>query len=186
MTLKDVKKIVLGMIEELNPNSEYLTDDEDIQAKINDVINLVMLEVSRMKKLPEYAELEVIEGELVRFKDITEITSHEVYQLSTIKGVEHELKANGTIIKALADGILEIDYFRYPESITAETTDDYEFELSEDALGIIPYGVAGDLLKSDVSANYGQIYSNRYETMLQRLDPRYSMDSFVVEGGVNI
>ena len=50
----------------------------------------------------------------------------------------------------------------------------------------MPYGVAGDLLKSDVSTQYGAIYSQRYETMLQRLDPRYSMDSFTIEGGISI
>jgi hypothetical protein len=58
--------------------------------------------------------------------------------------------------------------------------------LSQDALEILPYGVASDLLKSDVSTNYGAIYSQRYEIMLQRLDPRYSMASFTIEGGVNI
>ena len=42
MTLKEMKKKVLALIEELNPLSEYLTDDPDIQAKINDVINREM------------------------------------------------------------------------------------------------------------------------------------------------
>jgi hypothetical protein len=60
----------------------------------------------------------------------------------------------------------------------------YEFDLSPDALEILPYGVAGDLLKSDVSSDYGRIYSNRYETMIQRLDQRYQMGSIVIEGGV--
>ena len=46
------------------------------------------------------------------------------------------------------------------------------------------YGVAADLLKSDVSAEYGRIYSERYEQMLQRLDPRYTMNSIYIEGGV--
>ena len=64
--------------------------------------------------------------------------------------------------------------------------DNYEFELSADALEIMPYGVAADLLKSDVSNNYGQIYSQRYESMLQRLDPRYSMGSIYIEGGLDI
>ncbi len=185
MTLKEMKKKVLGMIEELNPDSTLLTDDPDIATKINDIINQVMFEVARMKKMPDYVEIEVKAGDLVRFEDITDATGYEVYQLSTING-DYELKADGTIIKALADGVLEIDYFKYPELITEKTADSYEFELSADALEIIPYGVAGDLLKSDVSASYGEIYYARYETMLQRLDPRYSMGSFTIEGGVDI
>ncbi len=185
-TLKDIKTTVLSMIEEINPNSELLTDDTDIQNKINSVINLVTQEVARMKKMPAYVELDVAEGDLVKFEDIATASDYKVYQLGNIKGVNYELKANGTIIKALETGTIEIDFFRYPETITAETSDDHELELSEDALGIIPYGVAGDLLKSDVSASYGEIYYSRYETMLQRLDPRYSMGSFTIEGGVNI
>ena len=47
---------------------------------------------------------------------------------------------------------------------------------------VLPYGVAGDLLKSDISADYGQVYANRYETMIQRIDPRYSTGSFYISG----
>lgn len=180
MTLKEMKEKVLRMIEEINPQSEVLTDDLDIEAKINDIINQVMFEVSRMKKIPDYKEVEVATGDLIRFEDIAD----NVYQLNTVRGIDYELKADGTIIKALSDGLMEVDYFRYPKAITSDTADDYEFELSQDALEIMPYGVASDLLKSDVSANYGQVYSQRYETMLQRLDSRYSMGSFIVEGGV--
>ena len=50
-----------------------------------------------------------------------------------------------------------------------------ELALSDDVLEIMPYGVAGDLLKSDVSNAYGNIYSQRYEQMKQQLDTRYNM-----------
>ena len=48
------------------------------------------------------------------------------------------------------------------------------------------YGVAGDLLKADVSANYGRLYAERYEQMLQRLDPRRSMGSLFIDGGIEV
>ena len=50
----------------------------------------------------------------------------------------------------------------------------------------MPYGIAADLLKSDVSAEYGNIYAVRYENMKQLLDPRYNMPSITFEGGVLI
>ena len=65
------------MIEELNPNSEFLTDDADIQSKINSVINLVTQEVARMKKIPAYLELDVAEGDLVKFEDITTASDYK-------------------------------------------------------------------------------------------------------------
>ena len=42
--------------------------------------------------------------------------------------------------------------------------------------------MTGNLLKSDISASYGQVYSNRYEQMLQRLDPRFHTGSIYLEG----
>ena len=186
MTLKEMKKKILSMIEELDTSNESLTSDPDIELKMNDVINQVMYELARIKKIPDYVEMNVQEGDLIRFEDIADESGYEVYQLDTVYGVGHEMKAQGTIIKALESGVLEIEYFRYPEKITEKNSAKYEFELSEDALEIMPYGVAGDLLKSDVSTEYGAIYSNRYEQMLQRLDTRYSIGSFSVEGGVDI
>ena len=186
MTLAEMKKKVLGLIEELNPNHELLTDDPDIATKINDVINQIMFELVRMKKLPDYVEMEVEEGQFVTFADIEKASKYEVYQLGTVRGIEYDLKAQGTIIKALASGTLEIDYFKYPERISATTKDNYEFELPNDVLEIMPYGVAGDLLKSDISSDYGAIYYNRYSEMLHQLDPRYAMTSVYIEGGVEL
>lgn len=186
MTLLEMKKKVLGLIEEINPDNEVLTDDLDIKQKMNDVINQIMFELARMKKIPDYVEIDVTEGDVIRFEDIATEAGYEVYQIDVVRGIDYEMKAQGTVIKALEDGTLEVDYFRYPERITEKTSDNYEFELSIDALEIMPYGVAGDILKSDISNNYGQIYSQRYETMLQRLDPRYSMGSIYIEGGIEI
>jgi hypothetical protein len=184
MTLLEMKKKVLALIEELNPNSELLTDDPDISAKINEVINQVMFELVRMKKISKYVEMEVSEGDLVEFADIEKECGYEPYQIGVVSGVNYMPKANGTVLKILESGIAEIDVFVYPERITEKTKDkSYEFDLSTDALEIMPYGVAGDLLKSDVSAEYGKVYTERYETMLARLDPRYHMASIYIEGG---
>lgn len=187
MTLLEMKKKVLGLIEELSPESELLTDDPDIATKINDVINQIMFELVRMKKLPKYIEIDVNAGELIDYARIEKESGSEVYQLNLVEGVAHEFRAQGTVIKALEGGTMGIDFFIYPERITEKTkAKGYEFELSPDALEIMPYGVAGDLLKSDVSTAYGKIYSDRYETMKLQLDPRYNMGGITVEGGVKI
>ena len=185
MTLGEMKLKVLGMIEEVNPNSTALTDDPDIAAKINDVINQILYELARQKKIGKYVEMEVHKGDLLTFEDIGSEVGYDIYQLGIIGGVAHEFKANGTMVKVLESGVAEIDCFVYPERITEKTPNSYEFELSADALEIMPYGVAGDLLKSDVSAEYGSVYSARYEAMLQRLDPRNHMTSIYIEGGAS-
>ena len=187
MTLLEIKKKVLGLIEELNPDSDLLTDDPDIATKINDVINQIMFELARIKKIPKYIEQEVEKGDLITFEDLERICGYEVYQLATVGGVSYSAKASGTVLKILENGVAEIECYVYPERITEKTKDKaYEFELSPDVLEIMPYGVAADLLKSDVSAEYGSIYATRYESMLQRLDPRYQTSVVYIEGGISI
>ena len=186
MTLTEMKKKVLALIEELNPLSDLLTDDPDIQAKINDVTNQILYELARFKKIPKYVEIPVSAGDVLDFADIEKASGYEVYQMDIICGVRYVPKANGTVYKMMESGTAEIDCFVYPERITEKTKGSYEFELSADALEVMPYGIAGDLLKSDVSTDYGSVYSARYQEMLTRLDHRYQMPTMVIEGGIDV
>lgn len=186
MTHGEMKKKVLAMIEELNTDNPNLTEDPDISAKYNYVANQIMMELVRLKKLAKYVEMPVLKGDLVTFEDIGNAVGYEVYQLSNVGGVNFAAKANGTVLKILEDGTAEIDCFIFPEQITEKTNDNFELELPSDILEIMPYGIAADLLKSDVSTEYGSIYATRYETMIQRLDPRNSTPIISVEGGVRI
>lgn len=182
MTLEEMKKKVLSLIEEIEISEPSFTKDPDIEAKLPYVINQIQYELSRVKKIPDYIELEVKENDLIRFKDIT--TKYEIYQLDIVKGIEYEYKAQGTIIKALEDGKAEVEYFRYPTRIDEKTENTFEFELSSDVLEVMPYGVAADLLKSDVSNAYGNVYAQRYHQMKQELDIRYNTGSIEFEGGI--
>lgn len=182
MTWLEMKKKVLALIEELNPSSNLLTDDPDIAAKIDSVMTQVMFELARVKKIPDYVEMDVKAGDLIYLEDI----DSSVYQIARVGGVAHEMKAHNTIIKVLESGVAEIEFYRYPTRVTEKNMEKYTFELSDDALEIMPYGVAGDLLKSDVSAEYGSVYATRYEQLKQMLDYRYATPTITIEGGVNV
>ena len=169
MTLEEMKMKVYAMIEEYNENSDNLTDDEDLAMKMNTVINQVQNEIARFKKIDAYKQMSVKEGDLINLTDI----DINIYQLNIIKGVSYDPIAHKVLFNET--GTADIYYYKYPTQINADTEDDYKFELDRDALEIIPYGVAGDLLKSDVSSNYGQVYSNRYKELIQSLDPRKGM-----------
>ena len=184
MTLGVIKKKTLALIEELNPESVYMTDDPDIGAKFNFVANQVMHELCRLKKLPRFVSLPVKEGDVIRFADIEKECGSEVYQISLITGVRYESRAGGTVLKMLESGTAEMDVFVYPEGITDKTRDSFEIELGSDILEIMPYGIAADLLKSDVSADYGSVYADRYRELKQLLDPRNQLLSVTVDGGV--
>ncbi len=187
MTLKEMKRKILALIEELSSDGTALTRDEDIKAKLGDVIGQVMFELCRLKKMPKYIDgIEAVAGEAIDFEVLSMLCGYEVYQLIRVSGAAHDLRAEGTVIKPLEDGVLEVECYVFPTGITSETADDYTFEISADLLEILPYGAAADLLKSDVSTSYGKNYADRYEKMIARLDPRYQVGMITVEGGVDI
>ncbi len=178
MTLKEMKKQTLRLIEEINPNSEFLTDDPDLATKINDVINQIQNELARIKKIPAKDEMDVIDGDEVDFSEIDK----RMYQINIVRGVENVIVGDTIIFNGT--GTAKIYYYKYPKQIDDTTSEEeYKFELSQDLLEIMPYGVAGDLLKSDISANYGQVYSSRYEQLKQQFDPRYHTGSIYIDTG---
>lgn len=184
MKLEEMNKKVLKMIEEVSEDTTKLTDDPDIDKKLNEINNQIMYELARYKKIPAYIEFDVKKDDFKSFSDLEKITGDKIYQIDIIKGVDSDIRNKYVLFNE--DGLAKIHYFRYPVRITEENKNNYEFELDEDALEIMPYGVAGDALKSDVSNNYGQIYSNRYRELLQGLDPRSTVQSATFEGGYDI
>lgn len=187
MTLEEMKKKAFALIEELNADHPLLTDDPDISAKANHVINQVMFELARHKKIAKYVEMEVAKGDLIEFADIEKECGYEIYQVALLGGVNYTPKADRTVFKILESGTAEIDVFVYPERIDEKTKDKaYEFELTNDVLEIMPYGIAADLLKSDVSTDYGRIYAERYAELKAELDPRNAMNTISYEGGWSV
>ena len=168
MTLLEMKKKVLALIEETSQTESELTDDPDIKEKINDVINQVQFELARIKKIPAREKRKITEESLELDLD----TLEDFYQLERIRfeneeGEDSSFEIFGDIAEFTELGTATIYYYKYPKSI-------------------MPYGVAADILKSDVSNGYGQIYNQRYEQMLQRLDPRYSTGFIYIDQGVMI
>lgn len=180
MTLEQMKIKIYSMIEEYNETEENLTEDEDLALKMNHVINQIQNELARFKKIHAFKEMEVTEGQEIALTDIDK----DIYQLNVIRGVNIDTIADRIIFEE--EGTAKVYYFKYPKQINDETEDDFVFELSTDVLEIMPYGVAGDLLKSDVSSNYGAIYSARYKEMIQQLDGRYGMGMVQLDNGSSI
>lgn len=180
MTLIEMKKKVLKMIEEISTDKTKLTDDIDIENKINEVTNQVMFELCRIKKIPAYEKMEVKKNQELELQNDLD----NFYQLETIKDIKYDIFRNLVIFNE--DGEAKILYYKYPKRITENNADKYKFELTDDVLEIMPYGIAADLLKSDVSSNYGQVYANRYTELKQGLDPRYEIGSICIEGGIDV
>ena len=183
MFLKEMITNVLTMIEEYDPEAlKNFTSDEDIANKIKPAINRKMYELCRIKKIPKYIEMTVSAGDVIDFDAISSECGYDIYQVKLITGVKYDTRGDGTVYKIREDGTAEIDVFVYPDAITEKTSNGYEFELSADVLEIMPYGVAADILSTDVSSNYAE-FKNQYERMLSRLETRNQVPSISFEGG---
>jgi hypothetical protein len=175
MNLGEIKKKALALIEELDTDNTTLTADEDIQKKLNYIVNQVQNELARFKKIPAKQSVEITENELEY--DLNKLDLF--YQVQVIRGLEAEIF--GTTADFKETGKADIYYYKYPTQIDAETPDTQELDLTIDVLEIMPYGIAADLLKSDVSNAYGNVYASRYQEMIQALDPRHSLGSIYID-----
>lgn len=179
MTLGDLKDNVLRMIEEYNSNTTGHTDDIDIRNKINIVVNSIMFEVCELKRLINRTSLSVEENETIDLQE--ELDNYR--QLIKITGVKFDILKR--YVTFLETGTAIITYYKNPVPITSSTEDSYIFELSDELFPIMENGIAAKLLENDVSANYGQVYLNKYREGLQLLDTREDTGIIEIEGGID-
>lgn len=194
MTAREIKIKTFGLIEELYPELNGLADDEDILKKINGIINSVVFELSRIKKIPTKYQYKVSKDTAkLALKDIPDF-----YQLIKIPSINYELIGDyeiGFILNGLYEEMIDIYYYKLPAKMKIEfgeneDSDEYdktfEFDLSEDALEIAPYGIAADILKNDMITNYGKYFNERYQILKNELDTRITNSTAIIDGGLDI
>lgn len=188
MTLGENKKITLGLIEEYSPTNQYLTDDEDIRARLNLVYSPNYQDLSEEKGILKTKTVNIEEDSDTK----TEMNlPMDCRQFRRIVGLDD----NGDRISAECDilgkklflksikGRYIIEYYAYPQVITEETSDDYMLEIDQDAQMKLTWLVAGDVLKVDPSADY-TAFSAEFQRKLERWDTRRTLPSAEVIGGI--
>lgn len=87
------------------------------------------------------------------------------YRLKKVQGGSWE-KLSATRI-AVQPGEYHIFYQLYPATITVETPESYEFEISEFAQTALPYYVAAQVTIAEHDLRYHQIYSDEFAAILE-------------------
>ena len=192
MTLGENKKICLALIEEYTKNNEKLTDDTDIQDRINLLYAPAYQELSQAKKIIKTKTIREISDTEPTEEGYEEISfPSNMYQLRKVvawdkngNDVSPDYKILGKKIyvnrKSNAQYILE--YYIYPTEINENTSDKFMLELDPDTAMILPYKVADDILKVDPSADY-QAFAVEFQRKLQALDSRREIATISVEEG---
>ena len=201
MTAKEMKIKTFSLIEEYYPEKETLADDQDVNYKINGVINSIMLDLMKYRPIIDKYSITVTEtNESLAFSSIPNF-----YQLDSILDVDYKIIANYEIVFNFDEETLpktvDIYYYKYPElmelefeatetqtkdQVSAEYDESFEFEQDPDILEIMPYGIAADLLKMDMISNYGSYFYQRYTELKQMIDSRKTKGLVTITGGVDI
>lgn len=201
MTAKEMKIKTFSLIEEYYPEEKGLADDQDVLYKINGVINSIMLDLMKYRKIPAKYSYELKEDNTsLVFSSIPDF-----YQLNTIPDIEYEVVGNYEIVFDIEDielpKTITIYYFKYPklmdltfkatetqteEEVSAEYDETFELELEPDILEIMPYGIASDLLKNDMISGYGKYFYERYSELKGLIDSRKTQGMAMITGGINI
>ena len=201
MTAKEMKIKTFSLIEEYYPERTELADDQDVIYKINGVINSIMLDLMKYRKIPAKYSYELNEGNTTLALN----SIPDFYQLNTIPDIEYDVVGNYEIVFNVEDVELpktvNIYYFKYPElmdlefeatstqtkeQVSAEYDDGFEIELELDIQEIMPYGIAADLLKNDMISGYGRYFNERYIELKGLIDSRKTQGMAMVSGGVDL
>lgn len=156
MTLGDGKRKTLMLLDEYSSGGT-LTVDEDIDMKMNDFFDIAQKDMAQWQPI-------------LRRKDVTldgtgsEELPSDVSRV--LKLTKDGKKARGYEV---IDGMLvydegdtstlTLDYIALPATISPDTADSYEFEVSEEAANCMPYFVAAQHLIPDLVIDYGSFYS---------------------------
>lgn len=184
MTYGESKKQVLALIEEYAPQMKEYTEDEDIAVRLPFLFDLACQELAQNKKIiasKVYAEKEEKEDRYTPYN-----LPSDLYQIKNIfridkdnkKGnVDYYLMGKSKIyIYDNTQGQTVLEYYKFPETITSETSDEFYLELEPDAQSVLPYKVADDILKTDPSADY-TAFAAEFQRKLQLLDGRKNVPS---------
>ena len=182
MTLQENKKITLGLIEEYSPTNPLLTDDEDISTRLNLVYSTSYQELSEKKKILKTKTIKEL-GALDE-EGYTEYTlPSNTYQLKSVMALDennspvtadyYTLGRRKIYINNKSEAQYVIEYYTYPTHIKEDTPDDFVLELDQDALMILPYMVAADILKTDPSADY-TAFENEFNRKLSEFSTSIS------------
>ena len=198
MTLKEMKIKTFSLIEEYYPDVPDLAEDEDVINKINGVVNQIIMDLMKYRKLPASKEVEIKEKDS-KILDLSELLA-DCYQISNFyfgeEVVDYKMPNETTLILPEEYvGTFTIYYYKFPklaktmfENDDERTAEDnnFIFEQDPDILEIMPYGIAADLLKMDMISNYGSYFYQRYTELKQMIDSRKTKGLVIITGGVDI
>lgn len=169
MTLGEAKNKVYMLLDEHSAGGE-VEHDEDIELKMTYFFDTAQKMLSQVKKIVKARTVTPVPGK-TEYAMPTDFRS--VYRIwrDGVSATTRYHWRRGRMQVPPGDSAREIivEYFANPGTIAPEESDDYEFELSEDACECMPYYVAAQQLLPDLVMDYRAMLE-MYNRAVERLD----------------
>lgn len=166
MTLGEGKAKVYMLLDEHSAGGE-VEHDEDIEAKMAFFFDMAQKEVAQVQRILRTRRISAEPGRReVRLPE----DFQDLYRLwRDDRPVSGRFRGGKLLLGPEDEGHeIILEYFSIPETITADTPDDYEFELREDGCNALPYYVAAQQLLPDLVMDYSGML-RMFEMALSRL-----------------
>lgn len=180
MNLGELKQRTYKLIEEYTDTAPDFTADPDYSTKFNTVANVILNE------LQPYVKKAVIETMNVHADEEIQLDEEldRFFLLKRITGVKYSIIDRFVTFEE--DGEAKIYYYQYPVQIKEDSDNDTKIDLEPQAIECMIWGIASDILKMDVSNQYGAMFSQRYAELKGELDNRINQGNIHITGGINV
>lgn len=165
MTLGEGKERVYMLLDEYGDGSNI---DEELETKMPRFFDMAQKEIAQRQPIVRICTVEREEG-------VTEYEMPEDFRVlrrvyaDGVRTRRYRWKAGKLIIPERDQSVVEVEYSATPESITEDTDDEHEFDVSEEAAAAMPFFVAAMSLAADLVQN-GDRLKEMYSMMIANLD----------------
>ena len=162
MTLREAKDKVYMLLDEHSAGGE-IEHDEDIELKMVRFFDMAQKELSKIKKIRRVKKI-------IMPSDFRQL--YRLWKDDNPAANRYRWRGGKLLIPERdAGSVITVEYFAEPETIPEDAPDEYEFELSEDACGCMPFYVAAQQLLPDLVMDYGGMWQ-MYREAVATLDTR--------------
>ena len=161
MTLEQGENAVLKLMDEYGDGSQ---PDGELVARMPELFDMAQKQLAQIQRIVRTAEITAESREYTLPEDCAKVFRVWEGDETTRRWVQR-----GKTLLFSSPKARMLEYFATPETITEDTVETYEFEISEEAAACMPFFVAASLLSTDMVQPGGEL-TRLYNTMLAALD----------------
>ena len=156
MTLGEAKRKTLMLLDEYSLDGS-VTVDADVDARMNDFFDLAQRDIAAWQPIVRRAKMTLDgSGRMALPADVRRVLR---VRAPGRRAGDYEVSDGYLLFRSGDTATVTLDYIASAAHVTPETSDDYRFEVSEEAANCLPFFVAAQQLVADLVVDYGAFYN---------------------------